>query len=115
MRHGAHCNTLQHITTSSCLEYSNGQRVTSGELNTASAFWNTASDFWFTAYSSYFLQYSECFLAYRIQQIAGAFLDRKGVMLNGPFFTTQQTTLIEYLITVLDRRVPLIPVPFPFR
>ena len=28
---------------------------------------------------------------------------RKGVMLNGPFFTTQRTTLIEYLIIVLER------------
>jgi len=28
---------------------------------------------------------------------------RKGVMLNGPFFTTQRTTLIEYLIIVRER------------
>ena len=28
---------------------------------------------------------------------------RKGVMLNRPVFTTQRTTLIEYLITVLEK------------
>ena len=75
----------------------------SGLQNTADTFCNTVSAFWNTDYSSYSLQYSECFLAYIIQQISGAFLDRKGVMLNGPFFTTQRTTLIEYLIIVLER------------
>jgi len=28
---------------------------------------------------------------------------RKGVMLHGPFFTTQRTTLMEYLVIVLER------------
>jgi len=32
------------------------------------------------------------------------FWTRKGIMFNGPFFTIQRTTLIEYLTTVLKRR-----------
>ena len=40
---------------------------------------------------------------YRYVCIHTLIIRRKGVMLNGPFFTAQRTTLIEYLMIVLER------------